>query len=54
MAASTADIPPDNPNDNKTFLANEISTYFINDKPTVINGLNKLKNPPSLLVAVLF
>ena len=43
---SSADIPYDNPNRNKTFLANGVSTYFIDGKPAVINGLRKFKNPP--------
>ena len=43
MAASAADIPADNPNGNKTLLANGMSTLFTNGKPTVINGLRELK-----------
>ena len=31
----------------KTFLANVVSTFFINGKPAVINGLTKLRNPSS-------
>ena len=31
----------------KTFLANVVSTFFINGKPSVINGLRKLRNPSS-------
>ena len=38
---------------NKTFLANGVSTLFINGKPAVINGLRKFKNPPSWLVIFL-
>ena len=30
----------------KTIIANEVSTVFINGKPTVINDLRRLKNPP--------
>ena len=50
IAASTADIPADNPNSNKTLLANTVSTFFINGKTAVINGLRKSKNPRSFLV----
>ena len=46
-AASAADIPAYNSIGNKTLLANRVSTLFINDKPAVINGLRKLRNPPS-------
>ena len=45
ISTSAANIPADNPNDNKTFLASDVSTYFINDKPGSINGLRKFKNP---------
>ena len=37
----------------KTLLANGVSTFFINDKLAVINGLRKFKNPPSWLVIFL-
>ena len=47
IAASASDIPADNPNGNKNFLARGVSTLFINVKPAVINGLRKLRNPPS-------
>ena len=30
-----------------------MSTFFINSKPTVINALRKLRNPPSSLVIFL-
>ena len=46
-AASAVDILADNPNEIKTCLANGVSTRFINGKPAVINGLRKLRNPPS-------
>ena len=35
-----------NPNGTKTRLTNSVSTFFINGKPTDINGLRKLRNPP--------
>ena len=50
IAASAADIPADNSNEIKTLLANGGSTLFINGKPSVINGLIKVGNPPSWLV----
>ena len=40
-AASAASIPANNPNGNKTFLANSVSTFFMNGKSDVINGLRK-------------
>ena len=46
MAASVADNDDVNPQCTKTLLANGISTFFINGKPAVINGLRKLRNPP--------
>ena len=53
IATSGADVPADNPNGNKTFLVNGISTFFINGKPAVINGLRKFKNSSSWLVMFL-
>ena len=50
IAASAADIPAGNPNGHKTLLANGVSTFFINGKTAVINGLRKFKNPSSWLV----
>ena len=47
MATSAADIRADNSNDQKIFLANTVSTFFINGKPTVIYGLRTLGNTPS-------
>ena len=47
IAASAADIPADNPNGIKALLANGVNTFFINGKPAVINGLRRLRNPPS-------
>ena len=47
ITAFEADISADNPNGNKTLLGNGISTFFINGKPAVSNGLRKFKIPPS-------
>ena len=44
VAPFAADIDPNNPISNKKYLANGVSTNFINGKPAVINGLRKLKN----------
>ena len=52
-SASVADIAADNPNGNKTFLPNGVSTLLINGEPAVINDLRKLENPPSWLVIFL-
>ena len=53
IATSVADIPAVNPNAYKTFLANGVSTFLINGKPAVIDGLRKFKNSPSWLVTFL-
>ena len=37
MAASVADPVAVTPNGNKAFLANDLSTYLINDKPVLNN-----------------
>ena len=50
MAAPAADIPDNNPNGNKSLLANGTSKLFINGKPAAINGLRKLRNPRSWLI----
>ena len=50
IAAFVANIAVDKPNGIKTLLANGVSTFFINGKPTVINGRKKLRNPPSCLI----
>ena len=42
-----------NSNGIKTFLANGVSTLFINAKTADINGLRKSKNPPPWLVIFL-
>ena len=40
-----------NPNGIKTNLANDVSTFFINGKPTFINGPKKLpRNTPLQLI----
>ena len=43
MAASVAEAAAVNPNCAKMLLANSVSTFFINGKPPVINGLRKLR-----------
>ena len=48
-----ADAAAVNLNEIKTFLANVVSTFFINGKPSVINGLRKLRNPSSWPVVFL-
>ena len=45
-STNVAEATAVNPNGNKTVLANGVRTVFINGKPTVINGLRKLRNPP--------
>ena len=39
-----------NPTGITNILANGMSTFFINSKPADINGLTKLRNPPSWLI----
>ena len=51
--ASVPNAATVNPNGIKMFLANVVSTLFINDKPAVINGLRKLRNPCSWLIILL-
>ena len=53
IAASSTDIHADNPNGIKTLLAIGVSTFFINGKPTLINGLKKLRNPLSRVIIFL-
>ena len=53
IAASVADAAAVNNNRIKTFLANGGSTFFINGKPAVINGLIDSRNPPLWLVIFL-
>ena len=43
IAASSVD----NPNGIKTILVNGVRKVFINGKPAVINGIRKLRIPPS-------
>ena len=47
MAVSVAEAATVNREGNKTLLANGVSIFFINGKPADINGLRKLRNPPS-------
>ena len=53
MVASVAEAAAVTPNDNKTLLANGVSTFFINGNLAVINGLRKLRNISSWLVIFL-
>ena len=53
IAASVIDAPGVNPNGLKTFLANGVSTFYINAKPAVINDLRKLRNSPIWLLLFL-
>ena len=47
IAASVAHAAAVNPNVTKTTLFNGVSKFFINGKPTDINGRRKLRNHPS-------
>ena len=47
MAANVADVAAINFDTTKTYLAKGVSQFFINGKPDCINGLRKLRNPPS-------
>ena len=53
MAASVAEAAAVNPNCAKMLLANSVSTFFINGKPPVINGLRKLRKSLSWLLTFL-
>ena len=47
IAASVADVASVKPNGTKPLLANNVSTFFVNGKATLVNGARKLSNPPS-------
>ena len=47
IAESAADTATVSPNGVNTLLAGCVSVRFINGKLSVINGLRKLRNPPS-------
>ena len=47
IAASVTDAAAVNPNGTKQILANGVSTFFINGKPTFLNEARKLNNRPS-------
>ena len=47
IAASVAEAAAVKPNGIKTLYANGVRAFFINGKPADINGLRKLRNPPS-------
>ena len=53
MAASVAEAGAVNSKGTKMLLANGVNTFFINGKPTDINGLRKLRNPLPWLVMFL-
>ena len=53
IAASVAATAADNPNGNKTTLARDVSTIFINGKLAVINSLRKFESPHSCFVVFL-
>ena len=50
IAEFVTDVAAANPNGNEHFLANGVSMFFINGKRVDINGLRKLRNPPSRLL----
>ena len=45
-----ADAAVVNPNGIKMIFTSSVSTFFINGKPTFINGQRKLSNPPPSLI----
>ena len=47
MAVSVADAAAVNHNGIRTLLANDESTFFINGKPNLTNGVRGLCNHPS-------
>ena len=48
---SVANAGAVNPNGIKTFLANGLNTFFINDKPAFTNGPRSLtRNPPDCTI----
>ena len=53
IAASVAEAAAIKPNGIKTLYANGVTAFFINGKPADINGLRKLRNPPSSRVIFL-
>ena len=53
ITASVGDVASVNPNITKMHVANGVSTVFIHDKPTEINGVKKFRNPRSWLVIFL-
>ena len=50
MASSVPDTATVTPNGTKALLPNNVSTFFINKTPTLINGARILSNPPSWLI----
>ena len=53
IAESVADAAGVNLNGIKILLANGVCVFFINGKLDIINGLRKLRNPPSWLIIFL-
>ena len=51
--ASLTDTATVNANETKMLLANGMSAFFINSKPTKVNGLIKLRHAPSGIVIIL-
>ena len=48
IAPSVSDPAAVHPSGIKMLLPNSVSTFFINGKSPDINGVRKLRNPPSL------
>ena len=53
LTVSVAHAPEVDPMGTRVLLANFVIKFFINDKPVVIIGPRKLKNPPSRLIIFL-
>ena len=47
IVAFVPDVAIVNPNGTRKLFANDVRIFFINGKPTDINGLRKLRNPAS-------
>ena len=50
IVAFVPDVAIVNPNGTRKLFANDVRIFFINGKPTDINGLRKLRNPASWIV----
>ena len=53
MAVSVSETAAVNHKVTKILLSDEVTTFLINGKPTYINGLRKLRNPPSWIIIFL-